>query len=69
MTDKCIEQEVETIKYFRMRMTTMTGRDVGIEEAGELFTRSYAEKYREIWYDGISQEDIRIKLFYPGRDR
>ena len=69
MTDKYIQQEVQAIKDYRTRISTMTGRDIGIDEAGELFTKRYAERYREIWYDGISQEDIRIKLFYPGRDR
>ncbi len=62
-----IEDEIEAIEYYRILQLTREGKDIGIDEATERFIDKYAEKYAEIWYDGISREELRTKLFMPIR--
>ncbi len=65
-SNEYIQQEVRIIRHYMMRLISMTGKEVNIDEATELFTKMYAERYSEIWYEGIGQEEIRLRLFYPG---
>lgn len=69
MTSDYIQKEVMLMKYYRMRVASLTGEDIGRDEAAKQFTEQYAKRYEEVYSEGISQEDLRIKLFYPGRDR
>lgn len=63
-----LEDEVRAIKHFKMVESSRRGRDVDIDEATEIFVDKYAEKYAEIWYDGIGLEEVRTKLFYAQSD-
>ena len=69
MTSDYIQKEVMLMNYYRMRVASLTGEDLGRAEAAKQFTEQYAKRYEEVYSEGISQEDLRIKLFYPGRDR
>lgn len=57
-----LEDEVDVIKHFKILEMERKGY-VSIEDAAKRFTEKYAEKYEEIWYDGISQTEIRLRLF------
>ncbi len=62
-----LEEQLAAIKYYRTIQSTREGRDIGEEEAAKRFIQNYAEEYARIWYEGISREDLRIKLFYRER--
>lgn len=60
---KYLEDEVDAIKHFRILEMERKKGYVSMDDAAQRFTEKYAEKYEELWYLGISQEEIRLRLF------
>lgn len=58
------EDEIELIKYFRVIRSQRDRKLIDIDTALETFvSEGYAEKYSNVWYDGISQNELKDKLF------
>lgn len=65
-TNKYIEDEVGAIEYLKL-IENLRGRhpQLDSESAAEFFVQEgYAEKYNKIWYEGITECELRNKLFY-----
>lgn len=57
-----MRQEVEMIIHYRSHILR-EGQRFTLDQAGETFIDKYAVKYASIWYDGISNTELKEKLF------
>lgn len=56
--------EIEVMRYFGSIQSQKEGRKLTDDEAGMKYVEyGYAEKYAEIYYDGIKSQELRTKLF------
>lgn len=58
-----LEDEVNAMKHFRILEMGRKNRYVSPDNATQKFVEKYAQEYEKIWYDGIRQEEIRLRLF------
>lgn len=58
-----LEQEVEVVKFYAS-LRLSAGDLLTQDEIAQSFVVNYAEKYAEIWHDGITTKELNRRLFY-----
>lgn len=59
-----VSDQVASIKYYRIILSSEEGRDISMEETAKRFIDDgYAEKYENIWYRRITRKELRERLF------
>lgn len=57
-----IQQEVDMIRHYRLSKFR-EGEALSPNEAANSFIDKYAVRYSDVWYDGITSDELKEKLF------
>ena len=59
-----LDDQLDVIKYFRIIESAEQGRSIKLDEAAEQYIKEgYPERYKSIWYSGISLRKLKEEMF------